>query len=163
MNCVVKHLRQFGGFSFRVTACHILTYYLAGGISFALITHKYYTGARALPTLRDPSSAFVQHWILPEQILRGILYALALYPLRGPLLKLGRWGGLVIASLLLLIGPVAGISGMLESVVFSVDPHLDVFLATLPEIIVQTLAFGYLLMWWERKVEVRAAARSQSS
>jgi hypothetical protein len=162
MSSVAKHLRQFGGFSLRVTACHILTYWIAGGISFLLITHKYYTGPRALPTLRV-SSAFVQHWILPEQILRGILYALALYPLRGPLLKLGRWGGLVIASLLLLIGPVAGISGILESVVFSVDPHLDVFFATLPEIIVQTLAFGYLLMWWERKVEAPAAARSQSS
>lgn len=81
----------------------------------------------------------------------------ALFPLRPRLLELGRWGGLVIASLLLIIGMVAGISGQIEALVFTKTANLQVFTATLPEVIAQTLAFGYWLMWWERRRERRAA------
>lgn len=90
-------------------------------------------------------------WILPDQILRGILYGLALFPIRDALVDLGRWGGLVVASLLLIIGQIAGISGVIEGWVFIMTANLPVFFATLPEVIVQTLAFGYWLLYWEKR------------
>ena len=141
----------FLGFAFRVTLVHIVTYWVAGGLWYALVTHRYYAGPEALPGLRDPNSTYVMQWILPAQFLRGILYAIAFYPLRTALLGMGRWGGAVIASLLLLVGAVAGISGIIEAAVFSTFAHVNVFVATLPELVAQTLAFGYLVLWWERR------------
>jgi hypothetical protein len=66
-----------------------------------------------------------------------------------------RWGGLVIASILLLIGTIAGISGVIEDWVYSTTFHLGLFSAHLPEIVVQTILYGYLLLAWERRVEKR--------
>ena len=148
------------GFGWRVTASHILTYWLAGGIWYILVTHVYYSGLQALPDLRDPSGAFVQKWILPAEIFRGILLALALFPLRRALLNLERWGGLAVAALLLVLGPIAGISGIVEGIVFTKNAHFELFVATFPEILVQTLLFGYLLLWWERR---RGSKRGISS
>ena len=91
--------------------------------------------------------------------MRGALYGVALFPLKGALLDLGRWGGLVIASLLLLIGAIAGISGVIEDWVYSTTFHLGLFLAHLPEIVLQTLLYGYLLLAWERRAERRAGGR----
>ncbi len=143
--------RALAGFSWRVTALHLVTYWLAGTISYLLVTHVYYTGPQALPEMRDPSGPFVQKWILPAEILRGILLALALFPLRRALFELGRWGGAVVASLLLVIGPIAGISGIVEGIVFTKNAHFDLFIVSFPEILVQTLLFGYLLLWWDRR------------
>lgn len=144
-------IRSFLGFTLRVTAAHVVTYWIVGGIWYWLVTKKYYAGPNPVPTLRDPSGDFVMTWILPAQILRGFLYALALYPLRQAFVELGRWGGLVIASLLLIIGAVAGISGLIESWVFSTTANVEVFVATLPEVVLQTLLFGYLVVYWERR------------
>ncbi len=157
MNRAMKTARSFLGFTFRLTAVHILTYFVIGGLSYWLIAKKYWTGPEKLAGLRDPSGEFVQRWFLPAQILRGIIYAVALYPLRRAFLDLGRWGGLVIASLMLLIGSIAGISGFIESCVYTADPHVELFLAHLPEVVIQSLLFGYLLVSWERRV-VRQAS-----
>jgi hypothetical protein len=153
-------LARFALFAVRVTVLHILTYYIIGGPWYHAVTHRYYEGPNALPTLRNPNSDHVMKWILPAQALRGVLHAIALYPLRRALLDLGRWGGLAIASILLLIGAVAGISGVMEQLVFTTTASPEVFIATLPEIIVQTILFGYLLLWWERRLERKRQATS---
>jgi hypothetical protein len=48
---------------------------------------------------------------------------------------------------------VAGISGVIEDWVYSTTFHLGLFLAHLPEVVVQTLLYGYLLLAWERRKE----------
>jgi hypothetical protein len=90
------------------------------------VTH-HWTGAEALPWLRNPEGDFVKRWFLPAQIVRGVLHGLALYPLKTALLGMGRWGGLALASLLLLIGMVAGISGAIEDWVYSTIFHPGLF------------------------------------
>jgi hypothetical protein len=90
---------------------------------------------------------------MPAQVVRGALYGMALLPLRRALLALGAWGGAVIASLLLLIGLIAGISGVIEDWVYTTTFHAGLFLAHLPEVVVQTLLYGYLLLAWERRRE----------
>jgi len=151
-------MRTFLGFALRLTSVHIVTYVVVGGISYWLIAHRYWTGPEKVPGLNDPSGEFVQRWFLPAQILRGLIYAVALYPLRQALLEMGRWGGLVIASLMLLVGSIAGISGFIESCVYTADPHVELFLAHLPEVVLQSLLFGYLVMWWERRYALKASA-----
>jgi hypothetical protein len=151
MGRIAKAVWSFLGFAVRLTAVHILTYMVIGGISYWLIARKYWVGPARVPGLNDPTGDFVQRWLLPAQILRGFIYAVALYPLRRALLGMGRWGGLVVASLMLLVGSIAGISGFIESCVYMADPHVALFLVHLPEVVIQSLLFGYLLLWWERR------------
>ena len=155
-------LGKFAGFTGRVTVLHVLTYLVVGAISYLLIAKRYWTGPEAVAGLRDPQSQHVQVWIWPAQVLRSILHAAVLYPLRDALLHMGRWGGLMIAAILLVIGSVAGISGLIEGLVFTTTTHLGVYLAHLPEIVIQTLLFGYLLLAWERRVEEIRALRAGS-
>ncbi len=143
-------LRAFLGFLFRSTVLHVLTYLVIGAASYWLVARRYWVGPEASPWLRDPEGEFVQRWFLPAQVVRGALHGVALFPLRGALLELRGWGGLAIASLLLLIGSIAGISGVIEDWVYSTTLHAGLFLVHLPEITVQVLLYGYLLLAWER-------------
>lgn len=145
------------GFICRSTVLHVLTYLVIGAASYWLVARRYWTGAEALPWLRDPESEFVQRWFLPAQLVRGVLYGVALFPLRKALLAMGAWGGTVIASLLLLIGMVTGISGVIESWVYTTTFHAGLFFVHLPEVIVQTLLYGYVLLAWERRREARTS------
>jgi hypothetical protein len=162
-----QNLRNFlhiwVGFIFRSTVLHVLTYFVIGAASYWLVARRYWTGPEALPWLRNPEGEFVQRWFLPAQILRGALLGIALLPLKEALLDMGRRGGLVIASLLLLIGTVAGISGIIEDWVYSTTFHPGLFLAHLPEIVLQTLLYGYLLLAWERRVQERRARGTDRS
>ena len=145
------------GFILRSTLLHTLTYFVIGAASYWLVARRYWTGPEALPWLRNPEGEFVQRWFLLAQIVRGALHGVALLPLKGALLDMRRCGGLVVASLLLLIGTVAGTSGIIEDWVYSTTFHLRLFLAHLPEIVLQTLLYGYLLLAWERHLQKRRA------
>ena len=160
MGRVAKSVWSFLRFAVRLTAVHILTYVVVGAISYWLVAAKYWVGPEKVPGLNDPTGEFVQRWLLPAQILRGFIYAVALYPLRRALLEMGHWGGLVLASLMLLVGSIAGISGFIEACVYMADPRVELFLVHLPEVAVQSLLFGYLILWWERRyaLSVRVAS-----
>ncbi|MFO0891228.1 MAG: hypothetical protein U0790_19055 [Isosphaeraceae bacterium] len=152
-------LFPFLGFVWRSTVLHVITYLVIGAASYFLLARPYWTGPDALPWVRDPEGDFVQRWFLPAQVIRGILHGVVLYPLRDAFLGMGRYGGLMIAALLLIIGTVAGISGTIETWVYSTTFHLGLFLAHLPEIVIQTLLYGYLLLAWERHAERRRLRR----
>ena len=149
----MKMFRSFFGFFLRVTVLHVVTYVGIGALSYVLLAEKYWTGPDAVAGLRDPSGEIVTRWMLPAQILRSLLLAVALYPLRRAFMELGRCGGLVIASLLIIIGSIGGVGGLIENVVYTEDVPLGLILAHLPEVVIQALLFGYLLLWWQRKVE----------
>jgi hypothetical protein len=153
----MKMLRSFFGFFLRVTIVHVVMYVGIGALSYALLAEKYWTGPDAVPGLRDPTGEIVTRWMLPAQVLRGLLLAVALYPLRRAFLDLGRCGGLVIASLLIIIGSIGGVGGLIENVVYTEDVPLGLLLAHLPEVVIQALLFGYLLLWWQRKVESKVS------
>jgi hypothetical protein len=149
----VTQLRLAAGWTFRSTVIHVVTYVVIGVVSYWLVARSYWTGPEALPWLRNPEGEFVQRWFLPAQVVRGVLCGIALFPLRKALLNMQRSGGAVIAAVLVLIGAIAGISGDIETWVYSTTFHLGLFLAHLPEIVVQTLLYGYLLLAWERRVD----------
>jgi len=60
--------------------------------------------------------------------------------------------GTVIAARLLLVASFAGISGEIETA-FIQQHSTSGFFAQLPEIFIQTILYGYLLLAWERRVE----------
>lgn len=145
--------RPLLSFLAKVTTVHVVTYYIAGMISFRLILYHYMpgTGDRALPSYYKDLNDFAP-WVIPAQIARGILLGIALYPFRARFLELGYKGGLAIAGLYLLIGQFAcpGTSpGSIEGFVYTRLP-LDFQYAVIPEIVGQGLALGYLVYVWER-------------
>ncbi|MFZ6780191.1 hypothetical protein ACO0LD_25440 [Undibacterium sp. Ji83W] len=154
------------GFIARTTLLHLLTYLIIGAISYRLYAYRMWEGEHAVPGLRDPHSQFVQTWILPTQLLRGILHGIIFLPLRQNLLKQGKWGGLIIASILIFIGAVGGINGAMEALVYTTGFNLELFLTHFPEIVVQTLLFAYLLLAWEARIDrknLRVQAASNQS
>ena len=153
----MKTFRSFLGFFLRVAILHVVTYVGIGALSYVLIASKFWVGPDAVAGLRDPTGEIVTRWLLPAQILRALLLAVALYPLRRAFMELGRCGGLVIASLLIIIGSIGGVGGLIENVVYTEDVPLGLILAHLPEVVIQALLFGYLLLWWQRKVESKVS------
>ncbi len=151
-------MRRFPGFAIRLTALHIVTYFVFGAVSYQLIAHRYYSGPEALPWLRNPETdPYVMGWFLPAQVLRGVLYAAVLFPLRRHLLDM-RWRGVLqLAALMLILGSFAGINGVIESVVYTTAFSWGQYGAHFPEIFLQSIAFAFLVVWWESRIEQRAA------
>lgn len=150
------------GFIARTTLLHLLTYLVIGAISYRLYAYRMWEGDHAVPGLRDPRGQFVQTWILPAQLLRGILHGLVFLPLRQSLLKQGKWGGLIMAAILVFIGAVGGINGAMEALVYTTGFNLELFFTHFPEIVVQTLLFAYLLLAWEARID-RKNLQAQSA
>ena len=122
---------------------------MAAGVLAYFIQWGGVYGGPSMQTYMKPPSEFGQ-WVIPSQILRGFILAVALYPFLGRILEMKRWGWLSVSSLYLLIGTVAGSGGIIEHIVFTTTPVFFT-LATLPEIVAQGLMFGYILVLWERR------------
>jgi hypothetical protein len=90
------------------------------------------------------------------QPLRGILFALVFYPLRGSLFNrkygwLTIWGLLVIIGIFSTYGPApASIEGLLYTQV-----PLWAHLRGLPEVLLQSLAYSLVLFYWVNHSEKR--------
>lgn len=141
-------VKAFTFFSLRTIVVHIVTYTIAGVLAYFIQWGGVY-GGEAMQTYMKTPSEFTP-WVIPSQILRGFILAVALYPFLGRILEMKRWGWLSVSSLYLLIGTIAGSGGVIEHVVFTTTP-VFFSLATLPEITAQGLMFGYLLVLWERR------------
>lgn len=142
--------RVLVGFTLRSTLLHVITYMVIGALAFHFMTHRYDETAAGM---QDLHGQHVMHWFFLAQIVRGLLLGLVLFPLRRALLDLKCWGGLVVAVILFMIGSVIGINGAIEAWVYTTLFNLYLFLVHLPEVVIQTILYGYLLLAWERRVE----------
>jgi hypothetical protein len=140
--------KPFAFFTSRTIIVHIVTYVVAGMVAYFIQWGGVY-GGPAMQTYMKPPSEF-SGWLIPSQILRGFILAVALYPFLGRILEMKRWGWLSVSSLYLLIGTIAGSGGTIEHIVYTTTPVFFA-LATLPEITAQGLMFGYLLVFWEKR------------
>jgi len=152
-------LRPFLTFAGKVTAAHIITYFIAGAIAYPLLTKGFYVGPNPIFKVfmrTEAEPELWRHavtWFLPAQFLRGILIAAALYPffevfqrwpfskrflsISGIYIMLGFWAAAVAAP------------GTIEGMVY-LRPFFTplVHLKVQPEIIGQGLALGALLALW---------------
>ncbi len=150
-------LAEFGRFAWRVAVAHSLTYFLFGLVASTLFD---YASLFTRDVIRDymrpvEASGAVG---LAVQPLRGLVFALALWPLRRFILE-RRHGWLLLWSLIVLIGIVstpAAAPASIEGIVYSRLP-LWYHLIGLPEMLGQTLAFSAVLVWWERRAAAQAA------
>ena len=151
--------RHFLSFASKVTAAHIITYFIAGAIAYPLLTKQFYVGPNPIfkvfiRTEAEPELwVHATTWFLPAQFLRGFLMAAALYPFFNTLMSwsfkkrflsisglyvvLGFWAAAVSAP-----GTIEGMVYMRP--VFTPVVHLKVQ----PETILQGLALGAIVVFW---------------
>jgi hypothetical protein len=146
---------SFARFYRRVFTAHFLSYVGVGAVSYMLIMRYYLPLVPADTGLRQITSSHVQSWIWPAQFVRALVLAAALYPFRGALVRMGARGGLAVAGLMVGIGCLGGFNGLIENLIFYRNVSLYLYYIHIPEIAAQTLCFGYLLMFLERRHEDR--------
>jgi len=147
-----KPVTSFGTFAWRLIALHTVTYFLVGMAAFTLFNYEYLFGTEGLagfmrPT-RDPVTALGPFF----QWIRGLLFALALWPIREALLK-PAWGWLRIWLLFAVLGIFATFGpapGSVDGFIYTQVP-VAIQLIFLPELLVQSLLLSLGLWGWYRK------------
>lgn len=143
---------RFATFLYRVTCCHLMTYFLCGIAAYTLLDYKTLFETEGMSALMLPTSS---RWIAGGpalNVVRGGILAMALYPFRQVFLAEGRgwcmlWGLLVGLTILSTSGPSPG---SIEGMIYTKIPFSRQLLG-LPEVILQTCAFSWLLVAWHRK------------
>ena len=137
---------------------HTLTYFLVGLVASTVFN---YSEDFARPELRDYMRQLDDPIIAlgpALQPLRGILFALAFYPLREVLFRrkngwLIGWWLLVALGILSTFGPAPG---SVEGAIYTTLPIVDQFLSGgMLEILTQTFLFSALLYYWVNHPEKR--------
>ncbi len=146
------HTPRFQSFAWRVTATHMITYMVMGMVFSTLFNYQeMYRSGHLAHYMKDFSSPWIPAG--PSfQFIRGILFALVLWPFRALIFDRPKgwlllWGLMVGLAILGTAGPSPG---SLEGIFYtqlSIREHLT----ALPEILVQTLAFSFILYRWENK------------
>jgi hypothetical protein len=142
---------SFRTFAWRVIALHTLTYFLLGVAAFFILDYSQAYQTTDLRYLMRPTTS---PWVAAGpalQPIRGLLFALVLYPLastlihrsNGAVLLWGLFAGLAI------VGTAGPSPGSLEGIVYTTLP-LRLHLFGLPEVLLQTLLFSFALVSWCR-------------
>ncbi len=142
----------FTRFFWRVTACHVVTYMIAGLLAYSLFDYKGLFDTGPLAVFMRPIDS---KWVAVGpglQIIRGLIFAIVLYPFRRVFLEEDR-GWLKLWGLFLglaILAPEGPSPGSVEGLIYTKVPLLD-HLRGLPEVVLQTLGLSLLLTGWYRR------------
>ena len=166
---------RFWDFAGRVTVAHVVTYIAVGALAYPLLTQEFFEGTNALAArvMRTPAEpalwAHVIRWMLPFQVLRGVLIATVLYPFLDAIVQ-WSYGKRVLglAGLYVVLGQwastVAG-SGTIEGWLI-LRPEFtspDVVVKPVGEGLVQGLALSAWLAHWVMSLPGYASAAGAPS
>ena len=157
--------KTFIAFTLRVIVAHMATYFIFGLIMSNVFD---YGEIFQREIIRDYMIPMDEHNIVLGpflQPLRGLIFAIGLWPLRRLLIEKRR-GWLILWGLLVTIGILstpAASPGSIEGMLYSKLP-MWYHLIGYPEIVLQTLVFSIWLVWWERQsvTSHEAAAKKEN-
>jgi len=157
--------KTFIKFTVIVIVAQVVTYFVAGVIAQNVLgAHEFYPPSpNAISYLRDPHDLSLVAWIFPVQALRGLLFALVLWPFRQRILDLGPvLGGLAIASVIFVVGFVSASGGMIEHFLYfkAADYPVKFAMITLVEILIQTLLMGPAIVAADQRFSGRPALKT---
>ncbi len=144
--------KTFLTFALKVIVAHTATYFIFGIIMSNVFD---YGEIFQRPIIRDYMIPMDEHNIVLGpflQPIRGLIFGIGLWPLRGFLVEKKR-GWLTLWGLLVTIGILstpAASPGSIEGMLYSKLP-MWYHLMGLPEVVLQTLVFSIWLVWWERQ------------
>lgn len=144
--------QRFGRFFLRVTACHTVTYFVAGILAYTLLDYTTLFQSEPFECWMRPIAS---KWVAAGpglQWIRGFVFAVVLYPFRQVFLGGARgwltlWGLLLGLGILSTYGPAPG---SVEGFLYTKIPPL-VQVRGLGEVVGQSLAFSILLLAWYRR------------
>ena len=152
-----------------VTIAHLVTYILCGMVAYEFIYKVVIEAGAFDATLRNPNNAeqwqHVTTWLFPAQVLRGLLFGVALCPF---LWTLSTWSLLrrfLSLLLLLLVFSVWSVtmpgSGSIEGWLY-LRPDIGLKLENpwlgFIEVPVQLAAFSLLVSWWIGRCQLQLEA-----
>jgi hypothetical protein len=146
------------GLTIKAIVAHTLTYFLVGLVASVVFN---YSADFARPELRDYMRQLDDPIIAlgpALQPIRGVLFALAFYPLREILFRrkngwLITWWLLVALGIFSTFGPTPG---SVEGAIYTTLPIVDQFLSGgMLEILTQSFLFSTLLYYWVNHPEKR--------
>ena len=139
----------FKSITIKTTVIHTVTYFLMGLLAFIFLD---YTSKYADPTIanlmRQTSDPLVASGPL-FQVLRGILFGLAFYPLR-EIVFARKNGWLILWLVLVIVGilsPFGPSPSSIEGMIYTVLP-LWFHFTGLPEVVIQALLLAFLTHYW---------------
>ena len=146
----------FAGLAVRTIVVHTITYFLMGLLASTLLGYAEYFAAPWMACwMRQTDDPLVMAGPLFQPI-RGLIFALAFYPLRGVLFDKKRgwlvmWWLLVALGILSTFGPAPGsVEGMLYTVI-PISQQLTAWLEVVP----QALLLSLILFYWVNHPEKR--------
>jgi hypothetical protein len=149
--------KTFLKFALILILAQVVTYFVAGLVAFFVINSSefYPPSPNALRYLKDPHDPSVQLWYLPAQALRGLLFAVVIFPVRQRILDFGIWmGGLAIAGFIIVMGFIAASGGMIEHFVFfkAADYPLKFAVLTFVEVLIQAALLGLIVVVFDKRM-----------
>lgn len=136
----------------KASIVHTVTYFIAGVSAMILLSYgeTMGTGDSIFRPITDP---MVMAGPLFQPI-RGVIFALAFYPIRYSLFnnKLGwliLWWILVALGILSTFGPAPG---SIEAIIYT---NLDVSFSTYVEVVMQAFAFAFVLFYWIKNSDLK--------
>jgi hypothetical protein len=147
--------KRFITFALKVIFAHVVTYFIIGTIAYQFLTKPFYVGvnpifAAFMRTEAEPDLwRHVMTWLIPGQVLRGLLIAVALSPFFNTLVQWNfRRRFFSIAGLYLALGfwaSTMAAPGTIDGMIYMrPEITMHVHLMMQPEIITQ----GLLLAAW---------------
>jgi hypothetical protein len=145
---------SFVTLAIKTVTVHTVTYFLMGLLAFTLLDYRHWFAEPSMKALMRQTD---DPWVMAGplfQPVRGLLFALALYPLREILFDrkngwLVLWLELVILGIL---STFAAAPGSIEGMIYTTLP-LRSHLLGLPEIFLQSLLLSVVLHYWVRRPE----------
>lgn len=148
-----KSTNEFLQFAFVTILMHTVTYFIFGAIFSNLFDYPFLFAQDIIKDFMQPITSENILYGPFLQPLRGILFSIAIYPLRELLIEkknawLILWGLFLVFGILSTPGPAPC---SIEGVIYTKLP-LSFHLIGIWEISLQTLAFSYLLTRWLKRV-----------
>lgn len=140
---------NFVTFTWRITAAHIITYFIAGILAFYLFNYAEVFGTGDMAVLMKPMDS---PWVMAGpglNIFRGILFTIILWPFKRVFLE-GKIGWLKLWGLfigLAILGTAGPAPGSFEGIIYT---NYDVLgqIIGLREVVFQTLLFSLIVYFW---------------
>lgn len=147
-----SNFKEFLSFAGKVVLVQTVTYFIFGLLMSNLFNYGRLFQQEVIRDFMRPIDSpyvFFGPFIQP---IRGFLFALGLWPIRNTIIE-NRRGWLILWSIFVvfgILGTPAAAPSSLEGVIYSKLP-LWYHLIGLPEILLQTLTFSLILVWWEKR------------
>lgn len=142
----MKHFRIF---CWRITAAHIITYFVAGACAYHFLNYKELFETAPFSSLMKPMNSLAVAAGPTLQLIRGIIFSIALWTFRDTFLHtkygwLKLWGLLVGLSIL---STTAAAPGSVEGLIYTTIPIKKQMIGYV-EVFPQTLLFSLIVFYW---------------